>query len=128
MSKSKTDLNKDTIVWGKEAAAILGISKQTFDHRRIAGEYNGVRKLRLRLGYKYSIFDIFRIAHPRASDDKIEEFIRNYKDKQIERSQQLRQKLSKSQRLRHKQTRDFEQMIQMLEWSSKIDEAKKIAK
>jgi len=32
------------------------------------------------MGFKYSIFDVFKIAHPTLNDKQIEEFIMIYRD------------------------------------------------
>ena len=73
-------LSDDNLVWGAEAARILGISKSTYDNRILMGRYE-VSCMRSPMGFKYSIFDVFKIAHPRLNDKQIEEFIMDYRIK-----------------------------------------------
>ena len=76
--KGKLDVNNS--IWGKEAARILGISKTTFHNRLLKGIYQ-ICCVRCPKGYRYSIHDVFKIAHPALNDRQVEEFIMDYRIK-----------------------------------------------
>jgi len=76
-SKGQPDVNNS--IWAIEASRILGISKPTFEKRVLMGSYK-LRCQRFPKGFKYSIFDVFKIAHPTLNDKQIEEFIMDYRD------------------------------------------------
>jgi len=78
--KSIRKLDVNNCIWAIEASRILGISKPTFEKRILMGRYD-LRCKRCPKGFMYSIFDVFKIAHPRAFDDQIERFIREFRDK-----------------------------------------------
>ena len=78
--KNIKGMDENNCIWGKEASRILGISKTTFDTRILMGRYD-LRCKRCPHGFKYSIFDVFKIAHPALNNKQIEEFIMDYKIK-----------------------------------------------
>lgn len=78
--KSIRKLDVNNCIWGIQAARILGISKPTFDKRILTGVYK-VRCQRCPKGFVYSIFDVFKIAHPTLNNKQIEELILHYRIK-----------------------------------------------
>lgn len=74
--KDKLDVNNS--IWGVEVARILGISKTTF-HRRLRDGTYQICCVRCPKGFRYSIRDVFKIAHPAFNDRQVEEFIMNYR-------------------------------------------------
>ena len=75
---SKKNRIEDMIHIG-EVSKILGISKPTFKSRRLIGMYRGIKTIRVPRGIMFDIFDVFKFAHPRASYDKLEEMIRDFR-------------------------------------------------
>lgn len=78
--KSIRKLDINNCIWGIEASRILGISKPTFDKRILMGRYD-IRCQRRPKGFVYSIFDVFKVAHPTLNNRQIEELIMNYRIK-----------------------------------------------
>jgi len=73
-------LDENNLIYGMEASRILGICKPTFDGRVKSGQYKIACK-RCKIGFKYSILDVFKIAHPTLKNGEIEKFIMDYRMK-----------------------------------------------
>ncbi len=78
--KNKGKLTQTNTVWAIEASRILGISAPTFRNRLYKGIYE-VSCVRCPKGFRYSIFDVFKIAHPTLKDREIEKLIMEYRVK-----------------------------------------------
>jgi len=78
----KDVLDVNNSIWGIEASRILGISRVTFYNRICAGVYS-VNCIRVPKGYRYSIHDVFKMAHPKLKDKQIEELILDYRMKKV---------------------------------------------
>ena len=78
--KNKGKLNVNNSIWSVEACRILDISKPTFRLRLRKGIYQ-ISCVRCPKGFRYSIHDVFKIAHPTLNDRQIEEFIMDYRIK-----------------------------------------------
>ena len=81
MAKDNT-LDINNTIWSIEASRILGVSKVTFNNRLHKGIYK-VCCVRCPKGYRYSIRDIFKMAHPTLKDKQIEELILDYRVKKV---------------------------------------------
>lgn len=90
MAKNRK-LDENNSVWSAEAARILGISKPTFNNRILMSRYK-VSCIRCPQGFRYSIHDVFQIAHPSLSDRQIEEAILDYRLKITEMRKRKRKK------------------------------------
>jgi hypothetical protein len=77
----KDVLDVNNSIWGIDAAKILGISRVTFWSRIRRGIYK-VKCVRCPAGYRYSIHDVFKMAHPKLKDKQIEELILEFRMKQ----------------------------------------------
>ena len=73
------------LVWGHDVARIFGICKREFDLRLASGEIRGIRAVRLLNGRKYSIYDAFKVAHPRADKRMIEELVFKFRQEKTRR-------------------------------------------
>jgi len=92
--KSFKMLDKNNLIYSIEACRILGMSKPTFNKHLMVGRYK-VGRVRVPMGFKYSIYDIMKIAHPRLKDRDIEKLIFEYRLKRDElkrKRKELRQK------------------------------------
>ena len=72
------DINNS--VWGIDAARVLGISRVTFYNRVRKGVYN-IPCVRCPNGFRYSIREVFKMAHPSLKEKQIEELILEYRIK-----------------------------------------------
>jgi len=88
--KKKIDYND--LIWGIDAARILGISKRTFDNRWHKGYYNEVYAIRTPKGFKYSMRDVMKIAHPKANDQTIETMIHDFNMQKTMKSRRSKKK------------------------------------
>jgi hypothetical protein len=76
----KNVLDVQNSIWSIEASKILGVSKATFNNRVCAGDYR-LECIRCPKGFRYSLRDVFRIAHPTLKDKQLEELILDYRIK-----------------------------------------------
>ena len=72
-------LKPDDMISMVDVARIFGVSDTTVRNRLVSGYYDDVRILRTPKGKLFSIFDIFKHAHPNSSDDNIERMIFDYR-------------------------------------------------
>jgi len=71
----------DNYVWISDVASILGVSISTVKHRRSYGYYDDIHVIQRPMGPVFNIFDVFKHAHPKASDDTIERLIFEFRQK-----------------------------------------------
>lgn len=71
-------LDATNCIWGIEASRILGVSKATFNNRRMKGIYN-ISCVRCPRGFRYALREVFKIAHPTVNNKQIEELILDYR-------------------------------------------------
>jgi len=90
------------MVYAGEFAAILNVSKPTLKNWMLLGYLNEIRKEMAPKGMQFHIFDIFKYAHPNASNDAIERMIFDYRIAKGKASKMAR---SKAKKLRNKKTR-----------------------
>jgi len=64
MLRKRKELDGANYIFGREAGQILGIHRDTFRARIRHRKYDNISIIRNRLGAKYLIHDIFKIAHP----------------------------------------------------------------
>ena len=89
--RNRRKLDENNMIWGAEAARILGVSRSTFNNGISVSRYK-VDCMRCPMGFKYSIHDVFKIAHPRLNDRQIEEAILDYRLKISEMRKRNRKK------------------------------------
>ena len=83
MSRKRKKVDQANYIYGIEAAKILGISRITFYKRIKLRKYENVSMVKNRVGVKYLIQDVFRIAHPSADDKLIESMVYNHNLKKM---------------------------------------------
>ena len=79
MARKRKNIDETNFIYGVEAGRILGISRGTFRHRIKYRKYDDIQMIRDRLGVKYLIHDVFRIAHPSANNKLIETMVYNWR-------------------------------------------------
>ena len=90
----KDVLDVNNSIWSIEASRILGISKKTFWTRLHKGIYK-IKCVRCPKGFRYSIHDVVKIAHPTLNDKEIEEFIMKYRENLSEKKKLNKKRLVK---------------------------------
>lgn len=75
---AKSDLE---MIWGHEAAKILGVSLTTFRRNHKAGRYPEIGYVDKQKGRKYSKLDVFRTAFPSASRGELYRLMLEYNQK-----------------------------------------------
>ena len=63
-----------------EAGRILGMSRGKFRNRVREGYYNQIPRVHLRGGWLFELYAVMQTAYPTASNDKIAELIRDYRE------------------------------------------------
>jgi hypothetical protein len=76
----KNVLDVNNTIWSIDASRVLGISKFTFNKRLCAGNYS-IECVRTPKGYRYSIRDVFKMAHPTLKEKQIEDLILEFRMK-----------------------------------------------
>ena len=79
MLRKRKNFDATNYIYGIEAGKILGVSRVTFYNRVRYRKYDDIRTIRNRLGKKYLIHDVFKIAHPSADDKLIESMVYNWR-------------------------------------------------
>lgn len=79
MLRKRKELDGANFIFGREAAKILGMHRDTFRAKVKHRKYDNITIIRNRLGPKYLIQDIFKIAHPSADNKLIESMVYNWR-------------------------------------------------
>lgn len=85
LGRSSQKLSPNELIWGKDVARIFGISRAEFHRRLKDGRIKGIRAVRMLQGNKFSIYDAFEVAHPRADKKTIEELILKFRMSKTEK-------------------------------------------
>jgi hypothetical protein len=78
----KNVLDVNNSIWSIDASRILGISKHTFNKRLCAGLYR-IECVNTPRGYRYSLRDVFKLAHPTLKDKELEELILSFRMRKV---------------------------------------------
>ena len=69
----------------REAGRILGMSRSQFMRRMEVAYYDHIPRVHLRGGWLFDLLSVMQTAYPKASKDKISEFIRDYRESLFDR-------------------------------------------
>lgn len=87
----KNVLDVSNTIWSIDASRVLGISKFTFNKRLCAGNYS-IECVRTPKGFRYSIRDVFMLAHPTMKEKQIEDLILEFRMKKTVMKKRKKQK------------------------------------
>ena len=73
-----SEFREQELIWGAEAANILGISRTKFNQSILHNKYPNIRYVQKKGGRKYVKIDVFRTAYPTASEEQLPEIIMKY--------------------------------------------------
>lgn len=88
-------IRKDDMILTGEFANIMGVCGNTIRNNVYHGYLNEIRMVRTQRGCLYHIFDVFKYAHPNASNDTLERMIFDYRTARLKQKRAARAKNKK---------------------------------